>query len=223
MTHVLNVAFALWTASGLGLLLVEPSRFGWWSPVWILLFALAAYVGLVGKVGLASARVCAGVVIVGFSILLAVGSTTGWPTGPVRFTENSGPRVAGLFPALVPVFAFSLLALCWQAVGALTPSVGRAGVCARAAAGFSATVGNSVVFLNGNRMWWLWNPWDAPVGMVTMVGALLSLGVAAFGLAFIFPTAPRLHSARWSPAATLLAVVNLLFLVANGMLIFRKV
>jgi len=222
MAKLLYIAFGIWTASGLGLLVVEPARFGWWSPVWILLFAMAAYVALAGKVGLASARVSAGAILLGFGILLAVGSVIGWPTGPVRFTESSGPRIAGHLPALLPVFAFSLLTICWQAAGSCFPFAGRAGICAAAAVGFSATLANSVVFLSGNRIWWLWNPWDAPVGNLALAGSLLSMGVAAFALAFVYPSARRLHSARWSPSSVLLVVVNMLFLAANMMFVWRK-
>ncbi len=221
MSRWLNIGLAVWTLTGLALLFVEPAKFGWWSPAWILLFLISAYAGLATRFGIGAARISAGAVIVGFAIVLALGAATGWPTGPVRFTENSGPRIAGLLPALLPIFAFALLTISHQACSVWLPSASRPILCAASASVFLATLANGVAFLAGNRLWWLWNPWNATAGPLTALGALLSLGVVAFGLAFVFPPDTRLKTSSRTSAALPLAATNVLFVAATFLFALR--
>lgn len=221
MSRYLNIGLTIWTLTGLALLFVEPAKFGWWSSVWILLFLISAYAGLAARFGLGPARISAGAVIVGFAIVLALGAATGWPTGPVRFTENSGPRIAGLLPALLPIFAFALLTTAHHACSVWLPAASRPVLCAASASVFLATVANGVAFLAGNRLWWLWNPWNASAGPLTALGALLSIGVVAFGLAFVFPPDTRLKTSIRTSAALPLAATNLLFFLATFLFALR--
>jgi hypothetical protein len=220
MSRALITSALAWTALGLPLLGLEPAAFGWWSPVWILIVACTSYLLLAGTAGLNAARLAAGAAIMAFAVFLAVGSATGWPTGPVRFTEASGPRIAGAFPALLPVFIFSILSLCWQTTMALAPSAGRTPASAYSAVMLTFTTLNSISFLAGNRLWWLWNPWNGNGSPTVLASALLCLGLTAFGVAFAFPRDARLKTSRWCPAATVLAAINILFL-ASHLIAFR--
>lgn len=211
-----------WTALGLPLLGLEPAAFPWWSPVWILILACTSYFLLVKSAGLNAARLAAGAAILGFGIFLGLGSATGWPTGPVRFTEASGPRIAGSLPALVPVFAFSILSISWQTASALAPAAGRVFVAGSSALLLTFTALNSLGFLQGNRLWWLWNPWSHNGSPAVIASAVAWLGLAAFGLAFTFPPDTRLKAGRWSASATLLAAVNILFLMSNIVALTRR-
>lgn len=221
MSRWLNIGLAVWTLTGVALLFGEPAAHSWWSPVWILLFLISAYAGLAARFGLGPARVTAGAIIVGFAILLALGAATGWPTGPVRFTENSGPRIAGLLPALLPIFAFALLTTAHHACSVWLPSASRPVLCAASASVFLVTVANGIAFLAGNRLWWLWNPWNASAGPLTALGALLTLGVVAFGLAFVFPPDTRLKTSTRTTSLLPLAATNVLFFLATFLFALR--
>ena len=208
---------AIWTVGGAVLLFRESGSQTWWDAVWVLLLALSAYIGLVQVGGLSRARMCAGVVLVVFAGMILLTALSGWPLGPVRFTGPTVLRVGNVFPLLPPLLAFSLLTLCQRSMAVAFPGLGVNGLAAAVAAVFAATVLNGAAFLAEVRLWWLWNPWGVGLALLPAVVAMVSMTLAGFFLARIYPEDTALKLTRWSPAALLLIAVNILFFGANAL------
>ena len=216
MTRAMTCLAALWTAGGVVFLFHgEAGSAMWWDVGWVLLLAMAAYLELVGVGGLAKARVFAGVALVVFSGLVLLTVLTGWPLGPVQFTGSSALRLGGEFPLLPPLLAFALLGICQRAMAVAVPDAGTNALAALVAGAFALTLANGVVFLAKFRLWWLWNPWGDGSAWGAAAFGLASLGAAAFFLSRIHPEDTALKLSRWSLAAILLIVTNLVFLAAN--------
>jgi len=113
------------------------------------------------------------------------------------------------------LLAFSILTLCQRALAVACPGLCMNGLAAAVAGVFVATVLNGSVFLSEARLWWLWNPWGEGMAVVPAAIALTSIALAGFFLARIYPEDTDLKLTRWSPAAVVLIVSNILFLVAN--------
>ncbi len=213
MTRWLVGFAAAWTLSGVALIFAPAGSVPWWDFVWVLSLLLVGYAGIASAQGIGPARVAAGVGLLGFSIVLAVGAVTGLPTGPVRFTAHAGAKIGGLLPVLVPVMAFALLALAVRVAWVVAPGAGRFGTAGLAAGFFTVTLTNGLGFLSGQRFWWLWNPWGNPVGPWVLAVALLSFAVVAFALALAFPAFTELRRRQWLDPALVLVGLNMLFAV----------
>ncbi len=81
-------------------------RFG--DPISILLAAFNTHLMICRTWGLASARKWAIIVLVVSAVAETVGTLTGWPFGSYYYTDNFGPRLAGVLPFAIP---FSWLVL----------------------------------------------------------------------------------------------------------------
>jgi hypothetical protein len=160
---------------------------------------------------------CAGVVLVVFAGLIILTALSGWPLGPVRFTGPSALRVGNVFPLLPPLLAFSILTLCQRASAVACPGLGINGLATAVAGVFALTVLNGLVFCSKARLWWLWNPWGEGMALLPAAIALVSIALAGFFLARIYPEDTDLKLTRWSPAAMVLIVLNILFFSANAL------
>jgi hypothetical protein len=182
---------------------------------WVLVFFVGVYVKLAGWAGLSGARMSAGIVVVSLAVLLGLGAMTGWPIGPLRFTEHAGLRLGGAIPLMLPLLGFSILTVSAQAAASAFPWAGRLGLAAGTAVGFVLTIANGLTFFTLDRLWWLWNPW----GDGTVPGrAALSLGVlaaAGFALAFAYPVDSRLRLHRWNAGAVAWVLTNVIFATAR--------
>lgn len=213
LKNIFWVLFILWTTPGIALLFLESGAGGWWDPVWILLFALAAYSDLVGIKGLGAARICAGIVLLAFVLILAVVALGGWP--PVHFTDRAGLRIGGAVPLLLPLLAFALLTVSACATAGVFPHAGRRGLAGWTAAGFAFSVVNGSIFFAKERFFWLWNPRGAESAGLNGALGIAFLGAATFALAFAYPADARMHRARCSGPLVAWFAVNGLFLAAN--------
>jgi hypothetical protein len=217
MSVAISWIAALWTAAGAVLLFQEAGSQPWWDAVWVLLLALSAYIVLVQVGGLSRARMCAGVVLVVFAGMIVLTALSGWPLGPIRFTGPSVLRVGNVFPLLPPLLAFSLLTLCQRAMAVACPGLGINGLAASVAVVFAATILNGAAFLAEARLWWLWNPWGEGFAVLPAAVGVASIALAGFFLARIYPEDTDMKLTRWSPAAVVLIITNLLFLAANAL------
>lgn len=215
MIRLFWVLFLAATAAGLALPFQPASAWPWWDSAWILVFFVAAYADLVAASSLSSARMAAGIVVILLAVILGLGSLTGWPVGPLRFTEHSGLRLGGALPLVLPLFGFALLSASRQVADAAIPSAGRAGLAAATSAAALATILNGLPFLMSDRLWWLWNPWGDGNASGRAVFSLAVLGVAAIALSLALPVDSRLRTRRWTPGAIAWIATNVLFFVAR--------
>jgi len=221
MTKVLWSLFFACTASGLALPFLPATTWPWWDAAWILIFFVAVYVDLVGWAGLPAARMSAGIVVVSLGVLLALGTMTGWPVGPMRFTEHSGLRLGGTLPLALPLLGFCLLTVSGQVAAAAFPGAGKPGLAAGTAAAFLLALANGMGFFAADRIWWLWNPWSDGPAAGRAVFSLGVLAAAGFALAFVYPADSRLRLRRWNACAAAWIIINLLFLAARLAALFR--
>lgn len=210
MKGVAVVPAAIWTASGAGLAAMAPGAFAWWDPVWVLLLVLAAHIGLVARGGLGPARFCAGITL---AVFMACGILAA-ASGRVAFGGPGFFRIGGVLALMPPLFAFALLVVCHGAAGCLFPFLRPRVLAAFTAFVFVFTVWNGAGFLSVERQWWIAVP--GPLEWPVAAGALVALGLLAWGLAFLQPADTRMHRSRWSPEAGLLLVMNAVFGVARA-------
>jgi len=76
---------------------------------WITLAAVNTYLFVTKTEGVATGRRWAGIVILGSAALVWVGAKTGFPLGPIRFTEILGARIGGTLPIAVPLLWFVVI------------------------------------------------------------------------------------------------------------------
>jgi hypothetical protein len=215
MTRIFWILFFACTASGLALPFQPAAAWPWWNSAWILMFFVAVYADFAGWAGLSATRLCAGSVVVSLAVLLGLGALTGWPVGPLRFTEHAGLRLGGTIPLMLPLLGFSLLTVSGLAAAVAFPGAGRMGLAVGTAAAFLLTVANGIEFFTSSRIWWLWNPWGdgAAGGRAAMsLGVLAAAGVA---LALVYPVDSRLRLSRWNAGVLAWISVNILFLAAR--------
>jgi uncharacterized membrane protein len=209
------------TAAGVALPFLPAGSFRWWDSAWAIVFFVAVYADLAGAAGLSRARYCSGIVVVAMAVLLGLSGLTGWPCGPLLFTPQAGLRLGGAVPLILPLLAFALLTVSGQAAAAAFPGAGRTGLAAATAAGFLLTVVNGLSLFETVRIWWVWNPLNAPHAVASAAFSLGFLGATAFALAFVYPADSRLRLSRWSTGLVAWLSVNGLFLVANFAMFLR--
>lgn len=215
MTRLFWILFWAATLAGLVLTRQPAGTWPWWDSAWSLTFFVASYAGLVSRSSLPAARLAAGVVIFSLAVVLGVGTLAGWPVGPVRFTENSGLRLGGALPLVLPLFGFALLTASREAAGAAFPGAGRAGLAAATAGALLLTLINGLTFLGGDRLWWLWNPWGDGAAPLRAASSLAVLALAAAALFFAYPPDVRLRLSRWTEGSAAWVAINALFLAAR--------
>ncbi len=210
-----SILVAIWTLLAGYLLLLEAGTFPWWDVIWVLLLSTLAYGGLVSLSGLAKARACAGIVLVAFSALIALTIFTGWPLGPMRFCGLEGLKLGGTFPLLPPLLALALLTLAQKSAAQIFSTFERNALAAISSGFFCFTLVNGLIFLSKTRLWWLWNPWGGGGAFMQAMIAFVTLAIAGFFLARIYPEDTGLKLTRWSPEGVVLLCVNALFLTVN--------
>lgn len=215
MTRIFWLLFWGATAAGLALPFQSAGTWPWWDSVWILVFFMAAYAELVSASSLSAARMAAGIIVISLAVILGVGSLTGWPVGPLRFTEHSGLRLGGALPLVLPLFGFALLFASRLVAEAAFPSAGRGGLAAATAAAALATLLNGLTFLMSDRLWWLWNPWGDGMAFGRAIFSLAVLGLAGLAFTFVLPADSRLRTRRWTPGVIAWVSTNILFLAAR--------
>ena len=208
-----------WTISGAFFFFTESGSIAWWDVAWVVLLVSISYGMLVSVGGLARARTCAGIVLGVFSVIITLTAVTGWPLGAVRFTGPAALRLGNLFPLLPPLAAFAFLTLSQRASAIAFSSVNATPLAAITAGVCLATTANALIFFSKIRLWWLWNPWGEQGNPLVLVVPWVTLGFISFLLARFYPEDNALQLSRWSPAAIVLIVLNILFLAANVLVI----
>ncbi len=208
MTRFFRALF--WTATAVGTILpfLGPGAWPWWDSVWIFFFFVMVYADLAGRMGLSAARTTAGIVILTMAVLLGAAGFS----GSLNFTENAGLQIGGAIPLVLPLLAFAMLTVSGQTAESAFPGAGRAVLALATTAAFLLSVLNGLTFFSTNRIWWKWNPENAPGGLS---GMLLLLAIASFAMIFACPVDPHLKRSRWSTGLLAWIGMNTLFLVAH--------
>lgn len=221
MKRLFWILFFAATAAGAALPFLPPCSWPWWDSTWIAFFFVAVYYDLAAASGLSSARFSSGVVVIAMAVLLGLSGLTGWPCGPLRFTAHAGLQIGGTLPLVLPLLAFSLLTVSGHAATSVFPGAGRIAFALATAAGFLLSVVNGLAFFAADRIWWEWNPVNAPDSLARGVFGLAFLGATALALAFAYPVDSRLRLSRWSPGLIAWLAANALFLAANFAMLIR--
>ena len=221
MKRLFWILFFAATAAGMALPFLPPGSWPWWDSTWIAFFFVAVYYDLAAAAGLASARFSSGVVVIAMAVVLALSGLTGWPCGPLRFTAHAGLQIGGTLPLVLPLLAFSLLTVSSHAAASAFPGGGRMALALATAAGFLLSLANGLAFFATDRIWWEWNPMQAPGSLARGGFGLVFLGATAFALAFAYPVDSRLKLSRWSPGLIAWLAANALFLAANFAMLIR--
>jgi len=208
MTQAFQILFSAATAAGFVLPFLAPGAWPWWDSVWIFFFFVMVYADLARRLGLSAARTGAGIVILTMAVLLGAAGFS----GSLNFTENAGLQIGGAIPLVLPLLAFAMLTVSGQAAESAFPGAGRTALALATTAAFLLSVLNGLTFFSTNRIWWEWNPENAPGGMP---GLLLLLAIASFALISVCPADSHLKRSRWNAGLLAWLGMNTLFLVAH--------
>ena len=127
------------------------------DPAWIVLGAVAIYLGTARSEGLAMARRWAVVImVIGFG-LSALSVRFQWPLGPVYFPENLGWTI-GPIPFGIPLLWLVIIAGAREAALLILPRAGHAMIAFTTGLLTLLTVANLDPVAWKYRAWWLWYP-----------------------------------------------------------------
>lgn len=196
------------------------SALRWIDPTWAVLAAANAYAFTATREGLDVARRWAGVILAGVALVAWISAKTGWPLGPLRYTDLLGPRI-GPVPLGLP--------LLWLAV-----ILGARDLVLRLRAGLPQVplaLGVGVLVLlfecaleplaSKERVFWLWPPGSVTTHLGAPVQSYATWFCVSAVLAFVLrekQVATHAPPATRSPAAVYVLVLAVLLLadVATG-------
>ena len=232
LPNVLFAAFLVWTAVGFVVMPLgvgEPEIRAWLGvravqdaalallrvsdAVWIMLAAACVYFHAATAEGLNTARLWAVIILVSSTIFEWIGTRTGFPFGPYRYTDNFGWRLGGVVPLAIPL-AWLVVLLCSRyLVLALRPAATRLEIALWVAVLAVLTDLNLEHVAWRVRAYWVWYPgWQGTMPTWPPVQNYVSWFVLSFGLACVLPPNYALRSHRpssWRPI-TVLALMNAL-------------
>jgi uncharacterized membrane protein len=107
--------FAVWYAVGVVLMTTHwiPEEFVEFSHVWgdvvfLLLAALVTYLFSARLCGWGTASIICGIILCSAAAAELFGAKTGFPFGPYHYSDNLGPKILNLMPAIIP--------FCWLTI-----------------------------------------------------------------------------------------------------------
>jgi putative membrane protein len=226
---VCSILFAVWYAVGLVLLGTSwiPAQIADASRVWgdVVFLLLAAAVTFLHSAHLCGARATVKITIIILAVSACaeiIGAVTGYPFGRYHYTENLGPKIFGIMPAIIP--------FCWLTIvlnsfwvsyfifqeELADPSVKFSMIVTGA---FLAVVTdlNLEPVASMVKLYWIWLDGGAGYYGIPGINFFGWWLISFFMLNLAFPRLPkdlRLPAAPW-PAYFILASVNLLFAIIN--------
>jgi hypothetical protein len=127
------------------------------DPTWIVLGAIAIYLGIARSEGLAMARRWAvAIILTGFA-LSALSARFQWPLGPVYFPENLGWTI-GPVPFAIPLLWIIIVAGARETALQMLARAGQATVAVTTGLLSLLSVANLDPIAWKYRAWWLWYP-----------------------------------------------------------------
>jgi uncharacterized membrane protein len=157
------------------------SLLGLIDPVWITLAAVNTYLHVTREEVLATARRWGLIVLIGSAMLAWCGAVSGWPFGPLRYTDRLGARLGGVLPFALPLFWLAVVFNSRYLVLGCRPRAGRWLLAAGTGLLALLTDLNLETVAWKVRAYWVWYP-----GQLTFPAwPPLQNFVAWFGAAFL--------------------------------------
>ena len=126
--------------------------------VWISLAAILTYLHTAAAEGLRTARLWALIILFGSAAAEWIGTRTGYPFGPYRYTEHFGWRIGGVLPVAIPL-AWLVILLCGRVlILRIWPTASRTVVALGVAVVALLTDLNLEFVAWKIRGYWIWYP-----------------------------------------------------------------
>ena len=181
--------------------------------VWILLAAVVVYLHAAAAEGLPTARRWAVIILVASTIFEWIGTRTGFPFGPYRYTDNFGWRLGGVVPLAIPLAWFVVLICGRYAVLRLYAAASRLEIALGVAVIAVLTDLNLEYVAWKVRAYWVWYPQSHRVPPTwPPMQNYAAWFVLSFVLAYLLPPNHELCLQRPSPwrPILVLALMNAL-------------
>jgi uncharacterized membrane protein len=187
-----------------------------YDALWVFLAAAVAYSHTAACEGLPAARRGALLGLGGAALLCGADALTGWPLGPLAYTDLLGKRIAHLLPLAVPLLWLTIF-LCSRATVLMLPRAiqwPRWQVALGTALLVWLTDFNLEPVAWKVRAWWIWYPGEAnPPAIPPMQNFAVWFCAAFLWAIAIRPSnrVPVFTGNRWKPVV-ILGLLNLLAL-----------
>jgi hypothetical protein len=156
----------------------------WIDPTWAMLAAANAYAFTATREGLGIARRWAGIILAGVALVAWFSAKTGWPLGPLRYTDLLGARI-GPVPLGLPLLWLAVVLGARDLMLRVRPGLAQAPL----ALGVGALALIFDVALepvaSKERVFWLWPPGSVPAHLGAPVQCYVTWFCVAAGLAFL--------------------------------------
>ena len=191
---------------------------GWVDFIWITLAAASVYLSLVSRVGLATARRWALLILGSVFALAWVSAATGFPLGQIRYGAALGLKL-GPVPLGLPLLWFSVIIGAREAVLRGWPRISHAGLSAGVGIIALVTDLNLESLASKWRGFWFWRAaspalppvFDPPLGGSLAWGVLAGLLALALREPYV-----ALSARKWAwQAAVTLAIFQAVFLASH--------
>jgi len=151
--------------------------------IWILLAGTVTYLAMASAEGLPTARRWAAIILLGSAALSGIGAATGFPFGPLAYTDVMGLRLGRLVPFTLPFLWLSLVIGSRYAAMRLFPcaTIWQIAACAALLVAATDIILEPIAWKV--RAWWLWYPRDLSPSSAPPLQNHLTWLVAGFALA----------------------------------------
>ncbi len=175
--------------------------------VWIVLAAVVVYLHAAAAEGLSTARRWALIILVSSTIFEWVGTATGFPFGPYRYTDHFGWRIAGVVPLAIPLAWFVVL-LCGRSVVLRLYAAATRLELALGMALIAVLTDLNLEYVAWKvRAYWVWYPQShtAPPAWPPLQN-YVAWFMLSFALGFVLPASHELRPQRPSPRRPILVL-----------------
>ena len=190
--------------------------------IWITLAAINTYLFLARTEGLATARRWTLLILLGSGVAAWMGARTGFPFGPIAFTDNLGVRIGRTLPIFLPLLWFIVVLNSRYVALRAFPRASHWRIAFGTAALAVLTDINLEPVAWKMRAWWLWYPLSASASAwppLQNYASWFALSLALTGL-LRETRVVTLRGPALRPVA-IFAMINGVFLLANAVRVYR--
>lgn len=191
--------------------------------VWIVLAALSVYLFMVTHLSLPTARMWAVIIIVLSGMVFYLGAKTGYPFGPISYTDNMGGRLFGVIPFTLPLLWLVIVVGGRFLVLKVFPTANR-WQTALATGGVALLMSFNLEMIAWKvRAYWIWYPGPVlPTPEWPPLQNFMAWFILAAVLCVVLPTSRQKPetSATWKPILVL-TMLNAVFLAMHLVFFLR--